>query len=209
MDAFAITQDTVLNFNQVTGKNLIAYFKDGKIHQINVKGNARTLYFPIDEKKNNQLIGMNRADCSSIVVRFENGQFTSVTYQKKPDAKMTPPKDIKEVEKTLDGFEWRSELRPLFKTFSELRPPVAIPVIPGKELLLLENTSPVAPTKDSTDIKVEAKADTTEAQVEKKAKKEKAETKEPKTEHRDKDVKTDIQTDKKKSKKERSEKRSK
>jgi lipopolysaccharide export system protein LptA len=156
VNAFSIMQDTVGNFNQVAGKFITAYFKEGKMNQVLVKGNAQTLYFPIDEKKNNEILGMNRADCSSIVVRFSNGKFTSLTYQKKPDARMIPPKEIKEEEKTLEGFDWRSKWRPSFDVFSKRRPPVAIPFIPGKKTAV--DTSAIVDTlaKQTT---VEAKAD--------------------------------------------------
>lgn len=166
MDAFVITQDTILNFNQVAGKYITTYFNnESKIHQVNVKVNSRTLYFPLDEKKNNQLVGMNRADCSNILVRFKDGKFSTVTYLKKPDAKMIPPKEIKEEEKTLEGFEWRIDLRPSFAEVGGVRPPQAIPFIPGSvgDTLFRNDTLASVPVPDS----LSASADSTIIQIEK------------------------------------------
>ncbi|MCS6820349.1 MAG: hypothetical protein NZ551_00610 [Microscillaceae bacterium] len=111
VNAFAITLDTLNQFNQMKGKRMIANFHNNEIRRIDVIGNAESIYFVLEG--DTALIGMNRAECSDIVIRFkEKNQLAFVTYIGKPDAKFIPPHEIQEPETKLKNFRWRMSERP-------------------------------------------------------------------------------------------------
>lgn len=116
VNCFAISRDTVLNFNQIKGRTMVAYFQGDQISSIEVNGNAQTLYFVLDEA--NKLIGMNKADCSRIRLRFKEGKVEAVSFMQKPDASMIPPHEYKESDTRLKGFEWKAKAKPQKSEFT-------------------------------------------------------------------------------------------
>ena len=58
-------------FNQIGGKEIIAYFRDNDLYRTNVNGNAVTIFYPEEEKKTDSTIvkernGMNRLYASTL-----------------------------------------------------------------------------------------------------------------------------------------------
>lgn len=111
MNSFIISQDTIKKFNQVKGKKMVAYFTNDKISRVNVTGNGQSIYYAIEEK-DDKLIGMNKAECSNIVIKFNEGEVSNITFIKKPDAKFIPPHEIIPEEERLKGFQWRIDEKP-------------------------------------------------------------------------------------------------
>jgi lipopolysaccharide export system protein LptA len=120
VNSFIISQDTIKNFNQVKGKKMVAYFKDDKISRVNVSGNGQSIYYAMEEKATKP-IGMNKADCSNIVIKFDSGAVRNITFINKPDAKFIPPHEIVEGESKLKGFKWRIKEKPLEAEIVNLR----------------------------------------------------------------------------------------
>jgi hypothetical protein len=111
VNSFIISQDTIKNFNQVKGKKMVAYFKDDKISRVNVTGNGQSIYYAMEEGVN-KVIGLNKAECSNIVIKFDSGAVRNITFVNKPDAKFIPPHEIVEAETRLKGFQWRIKEKP-------------------------------------------------------------------------------------------------
>jgi lipopolysaccharide export system protein LptA len=114
--SFVISQDTLLNFNQVKGRTLTTYFAYDKksdrsdIDHVVVEGNGESLYFAVDE--NNKMVGMNRVLCSKMTIRFLDRKVKKISFYGQPDSKLVPPKELKEADKKLDGFNWRMAEKP-------------------------------------------------------------------------------------------------
>ncbi|GAB3899286.1 hypothetical protein GCM10028803_20160 [Larkinella knui] len=114
--SFVISQDTLLNFNQVKGRTLTSYFTYDKkkdrsdIDHVIVEGNGESLYFAVDE--NNKMVGMNRVLCSKMTIRFADRKVNRISFYGQPDSKLVPPKELKEADKQLDGFNWRIAEKP-------------------------------------------------------------------------------------------------
>ncbi|WP_082893701.1 OstA-like protein [Rufibacter ruber] len=109
-NSFAISQDTLENFNQVKGRNMTAHFAEGKIRRIDVNGNGESLYFAL--QGDSTVMGMNKAFCSDMRMKFNDGQVQSITFLTEPDAKLIPPHELEEPEKRLKGFVWRADEKP-------------------------------------------------------------------------------------------------
>ncbi|HEY0651985.1 MAG TPA: OstA-like protein [Chryseosolibacter sp.] len=111
-NAFVISQDTLLNFNQIKGRRMTAEMANGKLHRMIVVGNGESIYYVLDEKVM-QLMGLNYMICSSITIRFKEGKVNNLTSYVKPDAKFIPPHEMKTDDKTLKGFSWKVKEKPL------------------------------------------------------------------------------------------------
>lgn len=111
VNAFVISQDSLKNYNQIKGRKMTASFSNANISRVDVEGNGESLYFALDEE-DQSLMGMNKTVCSSITIRFLNGQVNNLSFYTNPDAQFIPPHELKIEEKQLKGFNWRGEGRP-------------------------------------------------------------------------------------------------
>jgi lipopolysaccharide export system protein LptA len=100
-----------LQFNQIKGKNMRGYFRDNKIYKIKVMGNAQTIYYVYTDN-NTSILGINRADCSNMIIFIVNNKINSLTFLQKPDATLFPMKDVKPADFLLGGFKWYERQRP-------------------------------------------------------------------------------------------------
>ena len=112
--AFIISKDSVLSYNQIKGKNMIGFFEDNILRQINVTGNAETLYFLREDDKT--LIGINKAIAGNMHIYLKDKKIQGITYIDNPTATLYPEKDITSQEQLLKDFKWHGEQRPLNKT---------------------------------------------------------------------------------------------
>lgn len=112
--AFIISKDSIASFNQIKGKNMIGFFKDNNLRQINVTGNAETLYFVREDDKT--LIGINKAVAGKMRIYLKDKKIQGITYIENPTATLYPEKDIKPQELQLKNFRWYGDQRPKNKT---------------------------------------------------------------------------------------------
>ncbi|WP_205502884.1 OstA-like protein [Rufibacter psychrotolerans] len=146
-EAFAISVDTLENYNQVKGRRMIAHFADGKIRRIDVNGNAESLYFAL--QGDTSTIGMNRAVSSDMRLTFQDGQVQYITFLEEPDAKLIPPHELEEPDTRLKGFVWRSDEKPTRAYVLEKRGArkKTAPAKPAKPATATKQASPKKPTK--------------------------------------------------------------
>ncbi|WP_425637682.1 OstA-like protein [Algoriphagus yeomjeoni] len=118
---FVITQDTIMNFNQMKGRTMDGYFRDGQMERIDIEGNGESLYFALQADTISQ--GINKTLSANIKLRFKDGAIQRVTYGIKPDGKFTPFQLITEENSRLEGFNWRFEERPTLEDIFLWRKP--------------------------------------------------------------------------------------
>lgn len=120
-NSFIISQaDTTdsTSYNQIKGRNIYAYLRNDEIHKIKVEGNGQTLYYMIEEGK--KASGINRMDCSDIVLKMVNGEIDRVTFIYQPDATLYPIKQYPANEKYLKDFKWLGKEKPDVKEFGTI-----------------------------------------------------------------------------------------
>lgn len=111
VNSFVISEDTLKNYNQLKGKNMVAYFQDNHIRKVDVRGNGENIYFALE--KDSILMGMNRIECSDMNIRFgDSNKLHTITYLNKADALFIPPHELQEPQKKLKNFQWRIEEKP-------------------------------------------------------------------------------------------------
>ena len=106
-----IFKEDSINYNQIKGKNMFAYFIDNKLNRIDVKGNGQSILIVEDEEKNDK-IGLNYIECTNITLYFKNSTLETVNYQIKPNSITTPYHNVEEKERYLKGFIWREDEQP-------------------------------------------------------------------------------------------------
>ncbi len=108
-NAFAVNVDIdSTKFNQIKGKMITGFFKDGKLSSMYVDGNAESVYFTKsdDGKKYDK---MNQTISSRVKVNFKNSEISEVVPIKDVEGATTPVADIKQ-DVILTGFIWKPEL---------------------------------------------------------------------------------------------------
>jgi len=121
-NSFVISQDTMQNFNQIKGRKIMAYFKDNDLSKVDVTGNGESIFYALNDDQN-QVIGMNKSQSSSITLLFENNKAKSVKFYTNVDSSLIPPHELKAGDKTLKGFSWRVADRPTKEQVLHLKMP--------------------------------------------------------------------------------------
>jgi lipopolysaccharide export system protein LptA len=109
--AFIVNMDSTASFNQIKGKNMIGHFANNRLVQIDVDGNAETIYYIREDSKN--LVGINKAQGSRMHLYIDDNKIHRITYFDKPDGNMFPEKDLSADQRVLKGFKWLVEHRPM------------------------------------------------------------------------------------------------
>ena len=109
--AFLSSQDTVLNFNQIKGRDMTAYFLKGRINEVDVNGNGEVIYYALAEG-DSITMGLNRILCSNLKLRFDKKTIRNISAYVKPEARFIPPHEFTVAVQKLDGFKWQGEFRP-------------------------------------------------------------------------------------------------
>ena len=111
--AFLASQADSSHFNQVTGASITGSFRNDQLVKAVVDGNSRTVYF-VREKKDSteQTTGMNRVDCSGIIVHLDSGKVRAVSFNDRPAAILYPLEAAPVEEMHFEGFRWNAAARP-------------------------------------------------------------------------------------------------
>lgn len=98
-------------YNQMAGKTINGYFKEGKIDYMRVKGTqAESIYYMQDE--DSAYIGMNRATGDVIDLYFKKEEINKVLFVNEIKGNMYPMKQIPEDQRQLKTFIWLDAKRP-------------------------------------------------------------------------------------------------
>lgn len=101
-------------FNQISGKTLNGYFKEGAIDYLRTKGSpAQSIYYAKDE--GGAIVGVNNASGDVIDMRFENKELKKVVFVRDVTGTMYPYRQTPADKKQLRNFKWQDEKRPKTK----------------------------------------------------------------------------------------------
>jgi hypothetical protein len=108
-NAFIIAREDTIRFNQIKGRNMKGYIQRNDLYRIDVDGNGQSLYYAKDD---DGLIGLNKAQASTIQIRLQESKVTRISFFTTPDGQLVPLADISELDKLLPGFKWQDAIRP-------------------------------------------------------------------------------------------------
>ncbi len=116
VNAFVISEDkTKTEYNQVKGKNLIGFFEDGKMVQVDVSKNGESIYYAKDD--DGELMGINKIECGEMNIFMKEGEVDNILFLTTPDARFIPPSQLTEESSHLSGFKWMESVRPKISLF--------------------------------------------------------------------------------------------
>ncbi len=109
-DAYIISQIDSVMYDQIKGRDINAYFKDGEINNVDVWGNGQTLYYIQNE--DSLYLEANQAKCATIKIKFSEETIESIKFIDTPNAIYKSIPSLSESEKYFDGFTWRIAIKP-------------------------------------------------------------------------------------------------
>lgn len=120
-NALAVKREGFSEFNQLAGKEMLAYVKDGDVYLVDVKGNAETIFYPRED--DGSYVGVNRTQSSFVKMYMQNRQIDHVVFTTATTGVMIPIDQALSEETKLSGFFWAEAERPLRPTDIFLYPP--------------------------------------------------------------------------------------
>ena len=109
-----VLKEDSLNYNQIKGKDMTAYFSNNIMSRIDVNGNGQSIFLIKDEKTEDK-IGLNYSESSDLILYFKEKKLNEVTYEVKPISTTIPYQDIEEKNRYLKDFNWRGSEQPICK----------------------------------------------------------------------------------------------
>lgn len=110
--AFIVSREDSIKFNQIKGKEMKGHFTNNQLTSIKVEGNGQTIYYA---KDNDKYIGVNRAECSDLLIKINADKVQSVMFYTLPDATLFPMNELNPKELILKDFFWDPDNRPITK----------------------------------------------------------------------------------------------
>ena len=108
--AFAAQHVDSSYYNQLKGNDLKAYFEGQAVHQIDVAGNAESVFYPLE--KDGAKVGMNETKSGFLTIWVKDNKLDKLKIWPSPVGTMTPIPDLKPDQKMLKDFYWFDYLRP-------------------------------------------------------------------------------------------------
>jgi lipopolysaccharide export system protein LptA len=98
-------------FNQIGGRNMTAFFRDGTIHHVLVEGSAESIYYMVEE--DGHVIGLNRTESPFLSFDIEDQEIVRILLTGPASGTTTPLPQLTPGTDRLSGFVWLYYLRPL------------------------------------------------------------------------------------------------
>ena len=111
--ALSVERIDSVNYNQVTGKEMKAFFQGGEMRQVDVVGSVRLVYYPME--RDSTLIGMNISETSQLNMFLENRKLKKMIMSPKSNGTLYPMSQLPADKMKLDNFAWFDYVRPLDK----------------------------------------------------------------------------------------------
>jgi lipopolysaccharide export system protein LptA len=97
-------------FNQIKGRTINAYFKNGEIDFVKAKGSSESIYYAQDS--DSAYVGMNRTTADMIDMFFADKEAKKVKFTSSVKGITYPIRQLPEDQKKLDNFKWLEQRRP-------------------------------------------------------------------------------------------------
>ena len=99
--------------NLMEAKDIKAYFKNGEMHQVDVIGSVRVVYYPMES--DSTLIGMNVSETSLLNIYLENRKMKKMVMSPKSNGTLYPMLQLPPDKMKLENFNWFDYIRLLNK----------------------------------------------------------------------------------------------
>ena len=101
-------------YNQISGREVKAYFKDGEIDRSDVEGNVGVVYY-YTEEGDSTAFGMNTTECTYLTAFMKEGLVDKLYIKEQSNGVFYPITQVPPGKDKLSNFAWLNKLRPLSK----------------------------------------------------------------------------------------------
>lgn len=108
--ALSVEELDTVKYNQVSGKEMKAFFRDKQMYKTEVIGSVRLVYYPMDS--DSTLIGMNVSETSRLEIYLENQKIEKMVMSPKSNGTLYPLTQIPPGTDKLQNFVWFEYIRP-------------------------------------------------------------------------------------------------
>jgi len=132
-NVFIVSQDTVDTnyYNQVSGENMFAWFRDNDLRKVFIRGKSETIFFLWED--DGTPIGMNTIRSKDMLIYLKDQQLETVTCIDKPQPILLPLELVNSQNDKLKGFIWKMEERPMKRADIFARKQEVIEIEDGEE----------------------------------------------------------------------------
>lgn len=102
-----------VHYNQISGKEIKAYFVGREVRQVDVLGSVRVIYYP--EEKDSTMIGMNISETSVLNMFMKDRKMEKMIMSPKSNGTLYPMSQIPSEKMYLENFAWFGYIRPTDK----------------------------------------------------------------------------------------------
>ena len=100
-----------LYFNQLSGKEIIAYIDSSELRRVFVNGNAETIYYPVDDA-DSTIVGINKTVSSYVNMYLKDKKVDRIVMTSTTSGTMYPLSELSGGELYLKNYFWLVEQRP-------------------------------------------------------------------------------------------------
>ena len=112
--ALTIEQKDSIHYNQVSGKEMMAFFKNGDMRQVDVNGSVMVIFYPVEERDSSLLL-MNYSEGAFLRMLLKERRMERGAFIGKASGTAYPMNQIPADKYRLSSFVWLDYMRPLNK----------------------------------------------------------------------------------------------
>ncbi|KAA6350197.1 LPS-assembly protein LptD [termite gut metagenome] len=112
--ALMVEQKDSIHYNQVSGKEIKAYFEEKDLRKVDVISNVKLVFYPEDEK-DSTMIGMNVSETSLLNLYLRDRKMEKLVMAPRSEGTLYPMDQIPPDKLRLPTYAWFDYLRPLNK----------------------------------------------------------------------------------------------
>ena len=90
---------------------MVGSFAHNELYKVDVKGSSETIYY-MKEEGSNDVMGINKAISSDMLIFIEKKELKSITFISKPEGTLYPLSDLPPADRVLKNFVWKDNKRP-------------------------------------------------------------------------------------------------
>jgi len=109
-NGFIINESFPKLYDQIKGRFITGYFKDGDLDNMHVVGNGESVYYGKDSRS--AYLGINKAVCSEMWIYLNESKVSRIKFYTKPTATFHPIQLVNPESFKLENFNWRYDKRP-------------------------------------------------------------------------------------------------
>lgn len=109
--ALAIEQKDTIHYNQVRGKEMMAYFEQGEMRRVEVNGSVQVVFYPVEER-DSSLIGLNFSEGPFLRMMLRDRKMERGSFIGKASGTLYPMDQIPVDKYKLPVFVWFDYIRP-------------------------------------------------------------------------------------------------